>query len=229
MRDDGIMSSMRDEGNVGGRPGEPGPPQTRAARMTDGERTRFILSGKPSLRSLRLCVSHSLGADSVAAGRAEIRHHRACPGISPIRHFTGNSQSQGNGCQGNGKQPFQIDSPDNHSPDISPAFSIRLLLLTPTPKSALNRRKQRQQRKIPSVSSVPSCSTILHLHLSVSICVNLWPSLACLSIREIREIRGHSPPLSATKLRRAGGQFLPGYQAKALSKTASLDMYLHFV
>jgi hypothetical protein len=73
--------------------------------------------------------------------------------------------------------------------DISPAFSIGLLLLTPTGENTLNRRIQRQQRKIPSVAS---CSTILHLPLSVSLCVNLWPSLGCLSIREIREIRGHS-------------------------------------
>ena len=73
------------------------------------------------------------------------------------------------------------------------------------------------------------CSTTLHLPSSVSICVNLWPSLGCLSIREIREIRGHSPALSAGKQGRLGGQFLPGFQAKALSNTASLVIYLHFV
>jgi len=34
------------------------------------------------------------------------------------------SGSQGNVCQGNGKSRFADDSPDNHSPDCSPAFSI---------------------------------------------------------------------------------------------------------
>jgi hypothetical protein len=33
-------------------------------------------------------------------------------------------QSQGNVCQGNGKKRFEDYSPDNHSPDFSPAFSI---------------------------------------------------------------------------------------------------------
>ena len=37
MRVYAIMSSMRDEGNVGGRPGEPGAPQTRGWRMANGE------------------------------------------------------------------------------------------------------------------------------------------------------------------------------------------------
>jgi hypothetical protein len=57
--------------------------------------------------------------------QAGIRHHRACPEILPIRYFTGKSQSQGNGCQGNGKKRFQNHSPDSHSLDMSPAFSIR--------------------------------------------------------------------------------------------------------
>jgi len=54
-----------------------------------------------------------------------IRQHRAYPGRSPIGHFTEKMQSQGNKCQGNGKKRFQDYSPDNHSPDICPAFSIR--------------------------------------------------------------------------------------------------------
>jgi hypothetical protein len=53
-----------------------------------------------------------------------IRHLGACAGRFPIRHFTAKIQSQGNGCQGNGKKRFQNDS-DNHFLDISPAFSIR--------------------------------------------------------------------------------------------------------
>jgi hypothetical protein len=35
------------------------------------------------------------------------------------------AQSQGNVCHGNRKKRFQVYSPDNHSLDISPAFSIR--------------------------------------------------------------------------------------------------------
>ena len=48
-----------------------------------------------------------------------------CPGIFPIRYSTGKSQSQGNGCQGNGKRRFPNYS-DIHSLDISQAFLIRL-------------------------------------------------------------------------------------------------------
>ncbi|MGA2557406.1 MAG: hypothetical protein ABSG04_14165 [Verrucomicrobiota bacterium] len=36
------------------------------------------------------------------------------------------SRSQGNVCQGNGRRRFTDDSPDNHSPDFSPALSVSI-------------------------------------------------------------------------------------------------------
>ena len=59
MRVYAIMSSMRDEGNVGSRIGEPGAPQTRGGRITDGEWKRFILSEKTSLPCCAICRNHS--------------------------------------------------------------------------------------------------------------------------------------------------------------------------
>ena len=56
-----------------------------------------------------------------------MRQQRASPRRSPVRHLAGKIQSQGNVCQGNEKEPVQDHSPDNHSPDFSPAFSIRHL------------------------------------------------------------------------------------------------------
>jgi len=56
-----------------------------------------------------------------------MRQQYASQGRSPVRHLAGKIQSQGNVCQGNEKEPVQDHSPDNHSPDLSPAFSIRHL------------------------------------------------------------------------------------------------------
>jgi hypothetical protein len=54
----------------------------------------------------------------------EIRQNHAFATTLPAGRFTGKIQSQGNDCQGNGKKRSQVYSPDNHSPDCSPAFSI---------------------------------------------------------------------------------------------------------
>jgi len=72
-----------------------------------------LLSGQSAPPSNRVLAS-------VRCAPSESRMSDELPG----EHFNRKIQSQGNLCQGNGKRRFPDYSPDNHSPDICPVFSI---------------------------------------------------------------------------------------------------------